>query len=82
MFKHYIFQLIKYNVQSAYLDIESRAQLISAAERMILSQDQRTSIELSSLKKHEVDHQDQIIDLRNKRVHLIQLCQTKHVTLK
>jgi len=82
MFKHYISQSIKYDVQSAYLDIESRAQLISAAERMILSRDRRASIELSSLKKREVDRQDQIIDLRNKKARLIQLCQTKHVTLK
>ncbi len=82
MFKHYISQSIKYDVQSAYLDIKSRTQLISAAERMILSRDQRASIELSSLKKREVDRQDQIVDLRNKRARLIQLCQTKHVILK
>jgi len=82
MFKHYIFQSIKYDVQSAYLDIESRTQLISAAERMILSRDRRASIELSSLEKREVDRQDQVVDLKNKRTRLIQLCQTKHVILK
>ncbi len=82
MFKHYIFQSIKYDVQSAYLDIESRTQLISAAERMILSRDRRASIELSSLEKREVDRQDQIVDLKNKRARLVQLCQTKHVTLE
>ena len=82
VFKYYISQSIKYDVQSAYLDIEPRAQLISAAERMILSRDRRASTELSSLKKREVDRQDQIVDLRNKRARLIQLCQTKHVTLK
>jgi len=82
MFKHYISQSIKYDVQSAYLDTESRTQLISAAERMILSRDRRAPTELSSLKKREVDRQDQIVDLRNKRARLIQLCQTKHVTLE
>jgi len=49
---------------------------------MILSRDRRASTELSSLKKREVDRQDQIVNLKNKRARLIQLCQTKHVTLK
>jgi hypothetical protein len=82
VFKHYISQSVKYDVQSAYLGIESRAQLISAAERMILSRDRRAPTELSSLEKREVDRQDQVVDLRNKRARLIQLCQTKHVTLE